>query len=137
MTAAACHTYRGETRARLDPARVDVVLAAVLFLVLVLQAAFLPMPAGDRLVTPLSGGLVTASVAVRRRFPVAVGLGVQTVLVLTGPFVSLPVGPVAIAWFCALYALTVWTSRRWFMVGVAFFAASNLAPQLIAPDLDE
>jgi signal transduction histidine kinase len=129
-------TYRDDMRARLDPDRVDFLLAAALLLLVALQAAFLPMPTGARLVTLLSGGLVTASVAVRRRFPAAVGLGVQTVLVLTGPFVSLPVGPVTIAWFCALYALAVWTSRRWFIVGVAFFVASNLAPQLVAPDLD-
>ena len=79
---------------------------------------------------------MTASVAVRRRFPAAVGLGVQTLLVLTGPFVSLPAGPVTIGWFCALYALTVWTTRRWFIIGVAYFVATNLAPQLVTPDLD-
>jgi signal transduction histidine kinase len=123
-------------RVRVDPGRVDRLLAAVLFLVLVLQALIIPMGMVDRVVTLVAGGLVTASVAVRRRFPAAVGLGVQTVLVLTGPFVSLPAGPVAIAWFCALYALTVWTSRRWFIAGVAFFVASNLAPQLVTPDLD-
>jgi signal transduction histidine kinase len=137
MTTAASQTYRDGMRGRLDPDRVDRLLAAALFLVLVLQAAFATMPTVDRLVTLVSGGLVTASVAVRRRFPAAVGLGVQTVLVLTGPFVSLPAGPVSIAWFCALYALTVWTSRRWFIVGVAFFAATNLAPQLVTPDIDD
>ena len=136
MTAAGCRTYRDGMRARLDPDRVDVLLAAALLLGLALQAALLPMPTVDRLVTLLSGGLVTASVALRRRFPAAVGLGVQAVLVLTGPFVSLPVGPVAIAWFCALYALAVWTSHRWFVVGVAFFVVSNLAPQLVTPDSD-
>jgi signal transduction histidine kinase len=124
-------------RARLDPARVDVLLAGVLLLVLLLQVAFLPMPTSDRLVTLLAGGLVTASVAIRRRFPAAVGLGVQAILVLTGPFVSLPPGPVSIGWFCALYALVVWTSRRWFIVGMAFFVVSNLAPQLVTPNLDD
>jgi signal transduction histidine kinase len=107
-----------------------------LLLGVVLQAVFLPMSTLDRLVTLLVGGLVTASVAVRRRFPAAVGLGVQTLLVLTGPFVSLPAGPVTIGWFCALYALTVWTTRRWFIIGVAYFVVTNLAPQLVTPDLD-
>jgi signal transduction histidine kinase len=137
MTATAYRTYREDMRARLGAERVDVLLAAVLLVVLVVQAAFLAMATGDRLVTLLAGGLVTGSLAVRRRFPAAVGLGVQAVLVVTGPFVSLPVGPVAIAWFCALYALAVWTSRRWFIVGVAFFVASNLAPQLVTPDMND
>jgi hypothetical protein len=39
-----------------------------------------------------------------------------------------PLGPVTIAWFCALCALAVWTSRRWFIVGVAYFVVTNLAP---------
>jgi signal transduction histidine kinase len=118
-------------RARLVPDRVDLLLAAALFLGVVLQAAFLPMAASERLVTLVSGGLVTASVAVRRRFPAAVGLGVQSVLVLTGLVVRLPAGPVTIGWFCALYALAVWTSPRWFVAGVAFFVMSDLAPAVV------
>jgi signal transduction histidine kinase len=70
-------------------------------------------------------------VAVRRRFPVAVGLGVQAALVLTGVFVALPVGPVTIAWFCALYALAVWASPRWFVVGVVFFVVTDMAPAVV------
>jgi len=44
--------------------------------------------------------------------------------------VSPPAGPVSIARFCALYALAVWTSPQWFIVGVVFFVATNLAPQV-------
>jgi signal transduction histidine kinase len=118
-------------RARLVLDRVDLLLAAALLLGVVLQAAFLPMAASERVVTLVSGGLVTASVAVRRRFPAAVGVGVQAVLVLTGLVVRLPAGPVTIGWFCALYALAVWTSLRWFVVGVAFFVMSDLAPAVV------
>jgi signal transduction histidine kinase len=120
--------------ARLDSARVDVLLAAALLLGVALQAAFVSMPTGDRLVTVAVGGLVTASVAVRRRFPVAVGFGVQAALVVTGVFVALPVGPVTIAWFCALYALAVWTSPRWFVAGVVFFVVTDMAPALVMRD---
>jgi signal transduction histidine kinase len=121
-------------RGRLAPDRVDLLLAAALLLGVALQAAFLSMPAGDRLATLVVGGLVASSMAVRRRFPVAVGFGVQAALVLTGLFVALPVGPVTIAWFCALYALVVWTSPRWFVAGVAFFAVTDIAPALVRQD---
>jgi signal transduction histidine kinase len=134
MTAAARDTYRDAMGARLDPARVDVLLAAALLLGVALQAAFASIPTGDLLVTMVVGGLVTASMAVRRRFPVAVGFGVQAALVLTGLFVALPVGPVTIAWFCALYALAVWTSPRWFVAGVAFFVVTDMAPAVVRQD---
>jgi signal transduction histidine kinase len=120
--------------ARLDSARVDVLLAAALLLGVALQAAFVSMPTGDRLVTVAVGGLVTVSVAVRRRFPVAVGFGVQAALVVTGVFVALPVGPVTIAWFCVLYALAVWASPRWFVVGVVFFVVTDMAPAVVRQD---
>ena len=64
----------------------------------------------------------------------AVGFGVQAVLVLTGLFSALPVGPVLIAWFCVLYALAVWTSPRWFIAGVVFFVVTDMAPEVVNPD---
>jgi signal transduction histidine kinase len=117
--------------ARLDAAGKDLLLAVALLLGLVVQAVLLPMSTSERLVTLVVGGAVCASVAVRRRFPLAVGLGVQTTLVVTGILVSLPVGPVTIAWFCALYALAVWTSAPGFVVGVVWFALSDVAPELV------
>jgi len=120
--------------ARLDAAGKDLLLAGALLLCLALQVVLLPMSTSERLVSLAVGGAVSASVAIRRRFPLAVGLGVQTTLVVTGIFVSLPVGPVTIAWFCALYALAVWTSDRGFVVGVAWFAVSDVAPELVFRD---
>src|SRR4029453_17958631 len=55
--------------ARLDPARVDVLLAAALLLGVALQAAFVSMPAGDRLVTGGVGGLVAPSAGGGGRVP--------------------------------------------------------------------
>ena len=119
-------------RAHPDAAGKDRLLAIALLGGLALQAALLPMSASERLVTILVGGAVCASVAVRRRFPLAVGVGVQTTLVVTGVFSRLPAGPVTIGWFCALYALAVWTSPRWFVVGLVWFALSDLAPEVVA-----
>jgi signal transduction histidine kinase len=78
-------------------------------------------------------GLVTASVAVRRRWPAAVGIGVQALLVAEQHLGHLPAGAVTVGWFCALYALAVWTTWRWFVTGVVFFCASNLLPDLGDP----
>jgi hypothetical protein len=41
---------------------------------------------------------------------------------------------VTVAWFCALYALAVWTTWPWFVAGVAFFAASNLLTSIGDPE---
>ncbi len=112
----------------LEPERLDMALAVVLVIGVEVQVAL-----GDSRGWPLVseavvGGLVAASVAVRRRWPAAVGFGVQAVLALEGPFASLPAGFVSVAWLCALYALAVWTSRRWFLAGLVFFAVTDLVP---------
>jgi signal transduction histidine kinase len=127
--------YRDVMSARLGPDRVDLLLAAALFFGVVLQAVIPPLTTSERLVTLVVGGLVTGSVAVRRRFPAAVGIGVQALLVVTGLAVRLPAGPITIGWFCALYALAVWTSTRWFIVGVTFFVVSDLAPEVVKGEI--
>lgn len=115
---------------RLDPVRLDVLVASVLFIGAELQV-FLGGAAGaDRALSAVAAGVVTASVAVRRRYPWAVGIVVQAVLVVSVQVIHLPAGPVSIAWFCALYAMAVWTTLPWFIAGTVFFAASDLLPQL-------
>jgi signal transduction histidine kinase len=118
---------------RMGATRVDQLLAAVLFVLAELQCLL----AADALSRGRSGALmlvataaVTLGVGVRRRWPGPVGIGTQALLVATGWFVSLPPGPVSVAWFCSLYALAVWTTTPWFVVGVAFFAGSSVLPDL-------
>jgi signal transduction histidine kinase len=118
---------------RLDPVRVDRGLALVLFAGAELQVWLGSGSLGHRVGAAAACGAVTLSVAVRRRFPVAVGLGVQGLLAVCTVFVALPAGPLTIAWFCALYALAVWTSTVWFAFGLAFVAVSNLVPQTVSP----
>jgi signal transduction histidine kinase len=126
-------------RNRLAPARVDAILAALLFPAAQLQV-WLPGDASTsrRLGAAVVAALVTGSVAVRRRHPAAVGVGVQAVLVVGAAF-DLPTtvaGPpvVAVGWFCALYALAVWTTPRKFWIGLAFFVASDLVPEAFSSD---
>jgi signal transduction histidine kinase len=117
-------------RFRLGPERLDLVLTAVLFAGAELQVV-LGSATGWALVSQLvAAGLVTASVAVRRRYPAAVGIGVQALLVVEGTVSDLPAGCVTVAWFCALYALAVWTTWPRFIAGVLFFIASDVAPTL-------
>lgn len=113
---------------RLDPVRLDVTLASVLLALVELQVVLVHLTPGSRLVTALAGGAVAASVAVRRRWPAAVGIGVQSTMALTGAFTDVPAGPITIGWFCALYALAVWTTRRWFLAGLAVFVVTDLIP---------
>jgi signal transduction histidine kinase len=73
--------------------------------------------------------LITGSVAVRRRLPLAVtciaSIGFITLLFAGGSGTQQSV-PIGIAWLCAMYALAVWTDAREFVIGCCVFVASNL-----------
>jgi signal transduction histidine kinase len=71
--------------------------------------------------------LMTAPVAVRRRWPLGAGtvvLGSTGVLAATAGYATaLAQG---IAWLCALYAIAVWTDRPRFLAGIGVLVVSNL-----------
>lgn len=70
----------------------------------------------------------TASIAIRRRHPTLVGMVVPTLYALELTFWGDPqVIAASIAYFCALYALAVWTPTREFALGLALFVGSGLA----------
>lgn len=120
-------------RIRVTPERLDAIVAVVLFVLAELQVWLGAQPLSDKTSEAVVAGLVTASVALRRRWPALVGIGVQALMVIEGQVAQLPAGAVTVAWFCALYALAVWTTWRWFVVGVAFFAASDLVTDIGDP----
>src|SRR5947199_83291 len=63
---------------------------------------------------------VTASVAVRRRYPTLAGIGVPVLTALELAVWGDPqIVANAVAYFCALYALAVWTPPRRFAVSAA------------------
>lgn len=80
--------------------------------------------------------VMTAGVAGRRRWPLAVGCAVLVangVLVLTaGTHESVAL---TVAWMCALYALAVWTQTSGFLIGLGLLATMN-AIDALAPGLD-
>jgi signal transduction histidine kinase len=108
-------------RLRIDPTRLDVGVAVVLTV-----AAQLEVWLGDgnhahnRTVAAAVSLLATGSVAVRRRWPLAVGLAVGWAYALQIGLVGDPqIIAASVGWFCALYALTVWTPPRRFAIGTA------------------
>lgn len=119
-------------RPRFDAPTVDLLTACVLTIGVELQVWLGDGTTAHRLAAALLCGVVTASVAVRRRWPAAVGFGVQGILALAVAvgFV-LPAGFLTIAWFCALYALTVWTTRRVFVAGLVFLVVTDLWHEVI------
>jgi signal transduction histidine kinase len=109
--------------------RVDAVLALALTGLLVLQLVLIPDVEHPWWVAAVYAPICLA-LAFRRAHPVVVGFGTQALLSLTYPTVHGPAGPVTVAWFCALYALAVWT-RTWVFVAALFFVVlANGGPDL-------
>jgi signal transduction histidine kinase len=86
-------------------------------------------------IVPLSV-LMPAAVAVRRRWPLEVGV---TVMLANGLFwlvggqsVSLALG---VSWMCALYGVAVWTDTRGFAIGLGALVFSNVLAYLHGHDL--
>jgi len=115
-------------RFRPDPLKLDRTLAAVLTVVAELQVWLGGSAGHHRVAAALVAPAVTATVAVRRRYPTFVGIGVP---VLTAFELALWGDPQivanAVAYFCALYALAVWTPPRRFALGTVLIVAADLA----------
>ncbi|HEX6460779.1 MAG TPA: sensor histidine kinase [Thermoleophilaceae bacterium] len=81
-------------------------------------------------VVPLSI-LMPASVAVRRRWPLEVGVLVMQAngvfWLAGGKSTSLALG---VSWMCALYGVAVWTSTRGFVIGLGALVLSNVLAYL-------
>src|SRR5216683_2427737 len=112
-------------RFRLDPVTVDRVVAVVFTIVAQLEI-WLGTSAGDHqlgaaLITPA----MTGAIAIRRRYPLLVGVAVPVVESVEFAFWAGPnILSQGVANFCALYALTVWTPPRRFAVGFAIVLAA-------------
>ena len=115
-------------RFRPDPLTLDRRLAAVLTVGAELQVWLAGSAGQHRVAAALVAPALTASVAVRRRYPTLVGIGVPA---LTAFELALWGDPQivanAVAYFCALYALAVWTPPRRFALGAALIVAVDLA----------
>jgi signal transduction histidine kinase len=107
---------------RFDPLSVDRVVAVV-FTVLA-QAEVWLGHADYRLIAAFVAFVATASIAFRRRLPTLVGIVVPLLYAIELGFWGDPqIIFASIGYFCALYALAVWTSPRRFAIGMAFLVA--------------
>jgi signal transduction histidine kinase len=115
-------------RFRIDPVKLDLVLAAALAAASELEAWFEGVAGRERLVVAVAGPLMAGTVAVRRRNPAAAGIAAvliaETVALAWKPPNTVSFG---IAWLCSIYALTVWTSTRVFVAGAAMLAVPTFA----------
>ncbi|WP_344022934.1 sensor histidine kinase [Kribbella jejuensis] len=115
------------SRLRANGRRVDVVVAAALAVVAVVQLVALA-PADAGFAVPLALA-VCAGVGLRRSRPFWVGVGAQTLMAAGGWLgITRYAGPLTVAWFCALYGLAVWTSDKQFAIGTAYFVITDLVP---------
>ena len=113
-------------RSWLDPRTVDRVLALVLTVVAQLEVWIGNGNGADlnQTVAALVSLLATGAVAVRRRWPFEVGVVVSWAFAVQLAFWGDPqIIAASVAYFCSLYALTVWTSPRRFLLGVGLLLA--------------
>ena len=112
---------------RISPARLDLIVAVVLAIASELEAWFGSTSGRERLVVAIAGPLMASTVAVRRRYPAAAGIAAaliaNVVAIAWKPPNTVSFG---VAWLCSIYALTVWTTTRLFVIGAAVLALPPL-----------
>jgi signal transduction histidine kinase len=115
-------------RFRADPLRLDWAVAAVLAVAAEVQVWLGGIATHGRVVPAVVGGAVTASVAIRRRYPASVGAAAAGLLAVElGAWGDPQVIATSVAYFCALYGLTVWTPPRRFALGAALIVIAGFA----------
>jgi len=126
---------------RRDPRTVDLAVAAVLTAVAQLEVWLGKGDPADphRVVAAAVSLLATGAVALRRRWPFTIGVVVAWAFALQLAFAGDPqIIAASIGWFCALYGMTVWTSTRGFVLGMALlvlsFGCTLAAPEGPAAD---
>lgn len=114
---------------RWNPVTVDRIVAAVLSLVALAEIWLGNVD--DRALVAVVSLVATGSVAIRRRYPFVVGVGVAVLFDLQLALISDPqVIAAGIAYFCGLYGLAVWTSTRRFVLGLVMLVAGALLATL-------
>jgi signal transduction histidine kinase len=116
-------------RLRINPVQVDVALAVVLLVLseLAIWWGRSGVAKEHTVGVALIAAVVTGSVAVRRRYPFIVGVGVVALSTFQIEFWGDPqLIPSSIAFFLSLYALTVWTTARMFALGIGLLIAMYL-----------
>ena len=115
-------------RLRIDPVKLDYLVAAIATVVAQVEIWLGHEVHSHRLWGALVVNVPTLSIAIRRRYPALVGVGVplfaasQHALQRDPQIVAGPIG-----YFCALYALAVWVPARKFWLGLGLVVVADLA----------
>jgi signal transduction histidine kinase len=128
--------YRGLVRAllarlrrlRIDPLRLDWVLAVLLTIAAELEIWLGMGAAHERLVAAAIGPAVSATVAIRRLYPTIAGIAAAVLMAGELGFWGDPqiIGD-GVAYFCSLYGLAVWAQPQRFAIGATAVAMAGLA----------
>jgi signal transduction histidine kinase len=116
----------------MSPIAVDRALAAVLLAIGETEVWATNDAGGHRLVAALAAPVLSACLALRRRYPLLAGITGQTVEVIQFAITpNIQIIATSVAWFCVLYGLTVWTTPRRFVFGATYVTASNLVSVVV------
>jgi signal transduction histidine kinase len=124
------HPRLARSFSRPDPATVDLAVAVLLTPAAQLEVWLGSSAGPHRIVASFVAFVATASIAVRRRHPTLVGIAVPMLYSIELGFWGDPqIILASVGYFCALYALAVWTPPRRFALGLGllvtgFFIAS-------------
>jgi signal transduction histidine kinase len=120
---------KGSSFSCVSPVTVDRILAAVLLAVGETEVWATGHAGGHRILAAAVAPVLSAALALRRRFPLAAGVAGQSAQVVEFAITThVQIIATSVAWFCVLYGLTVWTSPRRFAFGAACITASNFVP---------
>src|SRR4051794_21693490 len=115
------------------PEKLDWIVAAVFVVFVQVELWAWHDAPGPRPVAELLAIVLIATVAVRRRAPLAAGLTAMVIITIQGLTAGHGTSVAqAIAWMCGLYAIAVWTSPRGFAIGACALVALN-ALSLLGP----
>jgi signal transduction histidine kinase len=120
---------------RVDPERLDWTIAAATTVAAQLEVWLARDFSGHRPLDAVLAALVTGAVAFRRRYPLAAGAATLAQVVELGFVDDAQNIAVAVAYFCLLYAVAVWTSKRRFVAALVVLIGSNLATAVAGPHL--
>ena len=114
-----------------DPVRFDRILAAALSVALLLEAWLSTSANGHRVAVSIGGLVTTAAVAFRRRYPAEVGIGVSLLSVAMQSAWPSALVSYGVAWICCMYAFSVWTATRTFVLGLVAYVSAALIAALL------
>jgi signal transduction histidine kinase len=113
---------------------VDRVAAVVLTVACMLEIWLTGNAEHHRVALTVAGPVTTGAVAIRRRYPAAVGITIALLWVVLQAAWPTQLLTGAVGWMCDLYALAVWTRTRWFAVGMAAYVGTALVTLPFAPN---